>query len=798
MLLGARRAAATGCPAGAFYSYDGGASCAPCAAGSSLVATGVCRPSAALTAGPSDTALYLSGSQAEGVAAFAGAPGGAGFAAGVFGAAGGALSFASGASYLSAAAPAAGGALLASLPTGDAAFTASAWYKCAAGSAFTMMSWGAPSASGASSPQAVTLAAGPAYSNAAYEMRTAGQVSLIALGFNSAMDVAIDASGNVLVADADYYGTIKSISPSGIVSTIASGFSSPSGVAVDAARNIFVSDTGNNAVKKISPAGDVIILATGFNYPRGLAVDAAGNVLVADQQNNAVKKISPVGAVSVLASGFNNPQGIALDAAGNTLVADASNHAIKKISPTGAVTTIASGFAFPSGVAVDAAGNVLVADSSMIKKVSPTGAVSTLANSGLTYLFGISTDAAGNVLVADMGGSSPSGVTEPSAIKLVSQSTTQSVCDSAWHHLAVTHGAGSTAPKTYFDGRLVPSASQAFSIPADGSATLTVNQNGVTGISAGAVQEVRLYSRALSAAEVLALAQPPLAIANTVVAPPVASLQASSYAFLCAAGSSGSPGTLTKSATDNSWAWAPSPPSCAPCAAGSSAAAGATVCSPCPPGTFALVGAAACTLCPAGTFGSSAGLATAACSGACATCAAGSTTGPQSATPTPTAPSCAAGSAPIGAANACSPCPPGTYSLAGAAACSLCPAGTFGAAAGLSTAACSGPCAACATAGATAGATSLPLAESLSCTTSDSRAVPASLGVLIWPAASPSNMAAVDLVVAPLALCRHITSDAACAAAASVLGADGVPCYVVGTAEALHIEATEELTCMAN
>ena len=146
---------------------------------------------------------------------------------------------------------------------------------------------------------------------------------------------------------------------------------------------------------------------------------------------------------------------------------------------------------------------------------------------------------------------------------------------------------------------------------------------------------------------------------------------------------------------------------------------------------------------------------------------------------------CAAGFFPVGAV--CSPCAPGTYSLAGAQVCALCPAGVFGGAAGLTSAACSGACVGC------PAGTAYP--PSLSCAAADARAVPASLGLQLWPAMHPQNPQRVDLVVAPLAQCQQMTSVAACAAAATVAGADGVTRYVVGTAAAFNMEADETLTC---
>ena len=691
---------ATTCAAGS-YSYNSG-SCAACPSGASFVAaTGLCAPAAA----PSDTAFYLSGSQAEGVAAFPGAPA-MSFTTSVFGAANGALSFASGASYLSMT-PAAGSAL----PTGNAAFTASAWYKCAAGGTMTAVSWGAPAMSGASSTAAVTLAAGTAYYNGEMAL-AAGTVGTLGSGFNNPYGVAVDAAGNVFVADTGNHA-VKKMSPAGSVSALNGHYSDPYAVAVDAAGNVFVAD---NVVKKISLAGTVSSLGSGFSQPHGVAVDAAGNVFVADTGNDAVKKISLVGTVSTLASGFNNPRGIAVDAAGNVFVADTNNNAVKKISLDGTVSMFGSGFNNPRGVAVDAAGKVFVADygDNAVKKISLDGTVSTLA-SGF-YPMGVAVDAAGNVFGVD---------TRINTVKIIAQATTQSFCDSAWHHLAVTHGDGaSSATKTYLDGALIATSQQTFAIPSDGSASLTVNWNGVTGISAGAVSDVRLYSRALSAAEALTLSQPPLTgYPYTAVAPAAPVLGATSYAFSCAAGSSGSGATQIRG-LDRSWSWAAGAgPSCAPCAAGSWSGPGSPSCILCSPGTYSSAGASSCTPCPAGTYGSSAGLTSSACTGPCASTAA----------------------CPLGTAY-----PPPAVPVTG-----------------------------------------------LSCASSAARAVPSSLGVLLWPAANPSNPQRVDLVIAPLATCQQLGGTCSTLTSNTVVGADGVTRYIVGTAAALNIEAAESLACSA-
>jgi sugar lactone lactonase YvrE len=243
----------------------------------------------------------------------------------------------------------------------------------------------------------------------------------------------------VFVADTGN-NEIREITPAGVVTTLAgstsagsgdgtgsaAGFNSPSGVAVDASGNVFVADSGNNKIRKITPAGIVTTLAgsgaygsadgvgrsASFYGPVGVAVDASGNVYVADQTNNEIRKITPAGVVTTLAgsiaagsadgtssaASFNNPSGVAVDASSNVYVADTGNNEIREITPAGVVTTLAGSGAYgsadgtgssasfndPFGVAVDASGNVYVADiyNFEIRKITPAGVVSTVVGSG--------------------------------------------------------------------------------------------------------------------------------------------------------------------------------------------------------------------------------------------------------------------------------------------------------------------------------------------------------------------------------------------------------------------------------
>ena len=239
-------------------------------------------------------------------------------------------------------------------------------------------------------------------------------------GFNRPSGVAVDAGGNVFVADYDNNAVKEIVAAGGYVTvkTIGSGFHHPLDVAVDAGGNVFVADYGGGGVKEILAAGgytSVNLFDTGFIAATGIAVDAAGNVFVADYGNNAVKEItaaSGYGTVNTIGSGFVNPASVAVDSSGNVFVTDYGHSAVKEILASGgytAVNTLAAAggpFGGALGIAVDPVGNVFVTDyyTNTVKEILAAGGyvtVDTLANGYFYGPAGVAVDGNGDVFVAD-------------------------------------------------------------------------------------------------------------------------------------------------------------------------------------------------------------------------------------------------------------------------------------------------------------------------------------------------------------------------------------------------------------
>ena len=152
---------------------------------------------------------------------------------------------------------------------------------------------------------------------------------------------------------------------------------SPQGVAVDAAGNVYIADTGNNRVRVVTGttirtyAGNgiagydrdgVAATATPVGNPTGVAVDSAGNVYIADGSARVRKVLTSNGLIATIAgtgergySGdggaatgatLNGPAAVAVASNGNVYVADANNNSVRALQPAAggiAISAIVNG-----------------------------------------------------------------------------------------------------------------------------------------------------------------------------------------------------------------------------------------------------------------------------------------------------------------------------------------------------------------------------------------------------------------------------------------------------------------------
>jgi uncharacterized protein (TIGR03437 family) len=327
--------------------------------------------------------------------------------------------------------------------------------------------------------------------------------------------VAVDASGNIYISD-DYFDQVFQVTPGGVITAYAgngqAGFSGdgglataaqlsgPRGLAVDASGNLYIADSGNYRVRKVSPTGVITtavsegngvtwvtldttgnlyftggayvfkadtsgnittIAGTGvagysgdgglataakLYFPEGLRVDSAGNVYVADSRNDVIRKITPQGIISTIAGtagmgGFTGdggqakaallfqPADVSLDSMGNLYICDSLNYRIRVVNSEGIISTVAGGggslqngppsaaFIAASAIQVDGSGNILVAEPGFreVRRVVPKQSITTVAgvlptaasgdnvpatSTSLLDPFGVAVDG-GNVYISD-------------------------------------------------------------------------------------------------------------------------------------------------------------------------------------------------------------------------------------------------------------------------------------------------------------------------------------------------------------------------------------------------------------
>ena len=298
--------------------------------------------------------------------------------------------------------------------------------------------------------------------------------------------VAVDASGNLFIADERSNRIRRVDAATGVITTVAgngdesfsgdgglatsASLSAPDGVAVDASGNLFIADRGSFRIRRVDAATGIITTVAGngdegisgdggpatgasLRTPWSVAVDASGNLFIASHDRFRIRRVDAATGVITTVAGngklgpsrdgspatdvsLNIPSGMAVDASGNLFVAEHGSSLIRRVdAATGVITTVAGNHTFgfsgdggpptaaklnrPVGVAVDASGNLFIADygNSRIRGVNAaTGIITTVAGNGdegfsgdggpatsasLDEPYFVAVDASGNLFIAD-------------------------------------------------------------------------------------------------------------------------------------------------------------------------------------------------------------------------------------------------------------------------------------------------------------------------------------------------------------------------------------------------------------
>jgi sugar lactone lactonase YvrE len=348
--------------------------------------------------------------------------------------------------------------------------------------ATTLALFGAPATVGATTRPPATLALAPlqTYAGTGVGGYNGDGLARSQTQLSTPQGVATDAAGDLFVVDTGN-NRIREIASDGTVSTVAgdgvagytgdgvaasaAGLSYPNDVAVDAAGDIFIADTSAHRVREVTSdgiihtvAGDGVPGATGdggpatqaeLNQPVDVALDGRGDLFISDGTTNSVREVTPDGIIHTFAgtgaaayngdgipasrANVNDPTGLAIDASGDVFFTDTGDHRVREVTPDGIIHTIAgtglSGYlgdhglatyaelAAPVALALDAQGDLFVGDiGNGTVRVITGGVIVTLAGTGtpgasgdgmpgalsqLDWPMGVAVDAAGELFVAD-------------------------------------------------------------------------------------------------------------------------------------------------------------------------------------------------------------------------------------------------------------------------------------------------------------------------------------------------------------------------------------------------------------
>jgi hypothetical protein len=195
--------------------------------------------------------------------------------------------------------------------------------------------------------------------------------------------VAVNASGDVFVADT-YNNRVLEVTPRGHIKVVAgdgrAGYrgdngpgifaelNQPAGVAVDARGNLYIADSASNVIRRVDAATGIITTVAG-DY-------------AADQAGGGLGGFSGDGGLATSAR-LNDPQGVAVDGAGDLFIADTFNNAIREVTPAGLISTVVN---HSKGGAIPAAGGESSGKAPTTSRLNSPYAVAVDQSTGVLYI----------------------------------------------------------------------------------------------------------------------------------------------------------------------------------------------------------------------------------------------------------------------------------------------------------------------------------------------------------------------------------------------------------------------------
>lgn len=205
-----------------------------------------------------------------------------------------------------------------------------------------------------------------------------GKLSVFAKGtkkfrtpLNAARCIALDKEGKVLVGDSATREVYRVEKDGSLKPLTNGGIGIPMAIAVDAKGDLFVADLELHRIFKVPAAGGKPETFAAIAAPRGLAFETDGNLLVLSTTEDQVFRVTPEGKSTVLVAGnpFRFPHNIAASKEGTIFVTDGYGKCVWKIRGGEKPVRLVGGEPFSNPVGLSLHGETLLVTDSRANAV---------------------------------------------------------------------------------------------------------------------------------------------------------------------------------------------------------------------------------------------------------------------------------------------------------------------------------------------------------------------------------------------------------------------------------------------